>query len=301
MRVRPTGSLRIDWAVQRRRRKKAAPKNIFGAGSQPTQKSKPNSSPKPNQSRGRAQIAPPPSVPGAKPKPKQVTPVKPKEPTVDDVPEIVENAPILEENPTIVEKLPAEAPDEETHQAKVEDKEDAGILKEQILGGGSRKVKGLNNKSPKPSEITTDEDNDGKSQKARQIIQDSMIKASIAVEEAKTLKKTQAKPTIKTDTPKKPQRKFRNKNSSYQPANRARRLDRSRHMEYKYEMRGLLSDIGIAEEHRSNLLATIWARGERQTTIEAKEFLEEKLNEGIIDDEQMSSLEKIVDGYTVRR
>ena len=72
-------------------------------------------------------------------------------------------------------------------------------------------------------------------------------------------------------------------------------------MEYKYEMRGLLSDIGIAEEHRSNLLATIWARGERQTTKEAKEFLEEKLSEGIIDEDQMTSLEKIVEGYTVRR
>ena len=66
-------------------------------------------------------------------------------------------------------------------------------------------------------------------------------------------------------------------------------------------MRGLLSDIGIAEEHRSNLLATIWARGERQTTKEAKEFLEEKLSEGIIDEDQMTSLEKIVEGYTVRR
>ena len=72
-------------------------------------------------------------------------------------------------------------------------------------------------------------------------------------------------------------------------------------MEYKYEMRGLLSEIGIAEEHRSNLLATIWARGERQTTNEAKEFLFEKLDEGIIDDSQIEALEKIVDGYTVRR
>jgi len=138
--------------------------------------------------------------------------------------------------------------------------------------------------------------------KARQIIQDSMLKASIAAKEEKTRKATEAKPKpVTPETPKKPQKKFRNKNSSYQPANRARRLDRSRHMEYKYEMRGLLVDIGVPEEHRSNLLATIWARGERQTTKEAKEFLDEKLDEGIIDEKQMSSLEKVVDGYTVRR
>ena len=72
-------------------------------------------------------------------------------------------------------------------------------------------------------------------------------------------------------------------------------------MEYKYEMRGLLDNIGVAEEHRSNLLATIWARGERQTTLEAKNFLDEKLNEGIIDKNQLKTLEKIVDGYTIRR
>jgi len=72
-------------------------------------------------------------------------------------------------------------------------------------------------------------------------------------------------------------------------------------MEYKYEMRLILSDMGILEEHRSNLLATIWARGERQTTKESKDFLNEKLEEGIIDDEQRQTLEKIVDNYTVRR
>ena len=45
----------------------------------------------------------------------------------------------------------------------------------------------------------------------------------------------------------------------------------------------------------------IWARGERQTTKEAKDFLQEKLDEGIIDDDQMKSLESVVDGYTIRR
>lgn len=72
-------------------------------------------------------------------------------------------------------------------------------------------------------------------------------------------------------------------------------------MEYKYEMRGLLQEISVAEEHRSNILATIWARGERQTSSEAKEFIHEKLSEGIIDEKQTESLEKIVDQYTIRR
>ena len=40
---------------------------------------------------------------------------------------------------------------------------------------------------------------------------------------------------------------------------------------------------------------------DHKKTKEAKEFLEEKLSEGIIDEDQMTSLEKIVEGYTVRR
>ena len=72
-------------------------------------------------------------------------------------------------------------------------------------------------------------------------------------------------------------------------------------MEYKYEMRLALSKLRIPEEHRSNLLATIWARGERLSTKESKEFLNEKLEEGIIDDEQRQALIIIVDDYTVRR
>ena len=287
--------------MQRRRRKKAAPKNIFGSGSQTIPKSKPTSSPKPNPPRSRSQIAPPPSVPGAKPKPKQTKPIKTETQPVDTTPETQEK-PTMEDELSAVDDLTVEeTPLDENQETIVQEKEEVDILEEQILGNISRKDIGLKKELTQTSESKADDEKQGKSQKARQIIQDSMIKASIAVEEAKTLKKKQADTPIKKDPPKKPQRKFRNKTSSYQPANRARRLDRSRHMEYKYEMRGLLSDIGIAEEHRSNLLATIWARGERQTTNEAKEFLLEKLNEGIIDEDQMSSLVKVVDGYTVRR
>ena len=237
----------------------------------------------------RTQITPPPSVPGAKKR--EEAPVPTVEAPIDEITKKEAIAPVSEEtsveNPQSVE----------TQQTIMEEKGDQHILQEQILGKGSSKEI-VPEKKPIPSEKITEEQDGGKSLKARQIIQNSMLKASIAVEEAKTQKKTQQKPA---EVPKKPQRKFRNKNSSYQPANRARRLDRSRHMEYKYEMRGILSEIGIEEEHRSNLLATIWARGERQTTNEAKEFLKEKLDEGIIDDDQMTSLEKIVDGYTVRR
>ena len=281
--------------MQRRRRKKAAPKNIFGSVPQTSQKSKPTNPSQTKSPRARSQIAPPPSVPGAK---KAETPKPPVKSTKDDTPEVEVKPPAVEETSDLDDPIAEESKSVENQKTKLEEKEDDDILQEQILGDSTKKEIKLEKKPVQSSEKIPDVEDQGKSLKARQIIQNSLIKASIAVEEAKTQKKTQEKPA---EAPKKPQKKFRNKTSSYQPANRARRLDRSRHMEYKYEMRGLLSEIGIAEEHRSNLLATIWARGERQTTNEAKEFLFEKLDEGIIDDSQIEALEKIVDGYTVRR
>ncbi|MDP6149029.1 MAG: hypothetical protein QF365_03550 [Candidatus Thalassarchaeaceae archaeon] len=72
-------------------------------------------------------------------------------------------------------------------------------------------------------------------------------------------------------------------------------------MEYKYEMRGLLVEIDVAEEYRSSLLGTIWAKGERQTSQEAREYIDEKKNEGMINEEQAERLVAIVNDYTIRR
>ena len=72
-------------------------------------------------------------------------------------------------------------------------------------------------------------------------------------------------------------------------------------MEYKYEMRGLLEELNISDEHRSNLLGTIWARGERQTVTDAKEFISEKFEQGVLNAEQESTLKSVFDRYTVRR
>jgi len=72
-------------------------------------------------------------------------------------------------------------------------------------------------------------------------------------------------------------------------------------MEYKYEVRKLLVDIKVAEEHRSSILGSVWAKGERLTVADAKEFLSEKHGEGILDETQLDAMSKIVDNYTIRR
>ncbi|MGB1703517.1 MAG: hypothetical protein ACPHIE_01930 [Candidatus Thalassarchaeaceae archaeon] len=280
----------IDYTVQRRRRKKAAPKNIFGSSSQTSSKARSDSISKPKTPKPRSPRAAPPSAPGSRPKPVP----KPKPSTTKEIEQDQQNDSVWAE--------------EQSADPQIEEPEET-ILEGQILGVKKVEETPLEEKSTKPkkipAEITTKVEpkveGSGKSLKARQIIEDSILRASLAAEKEKTSSVSKKGPSETKTEPKKSQKKFRSKTSSYQPANRARRLDRSRHMEYKYEMRGLLVEIGVPEEFRSNLLATIWARGERQTTKEAKDFLQEKLDEGIIDDEQMKSLESVVDGYTIRR
>lgn len=280
--------------MQRRRRKKAAPKNVFGTGSQSSPSVKKSSKKMPSTSHRRTPQRAPPSVPGAKPK----TPSKKSEPVLSKVQPINRVS-----ESTSGDVRSEEIPDE--REIKEEISEDLVVFPEEIVEAQILGTKKEVKQSPKSEESNIGQTEvDGRSLRAREIIQNSMIKASKAaakeVKEAADESRKSDKPESK-ETAKKTQKKFKNKVSSYQPAARAKRLDRSRHMEYKYEMRGLLDNIGVAEEHRSNLLATIWARGERQTIVEAKNFLEEKLNEGIIDKNQLKTLEKIVDGYTIRR
>ena len=81
MRVLRAGRMRVDYTVQRRRRKKAAPKNIFGATSQTSSKAKSGSISKPKSPKPRSPRAAPPSAPGSRPKPVP----KPKTPTIKEV------------------------------------------------------------------------------------------------------------------------------------------------------------------------------------------------------------------------
>ena len=233
----------------------------------------------------------PPSIPGAKPKPAPI-PESPPQPVPDDdtasEPPTPEDQPSTEEEPSSTEEEPS----------STEEEPSIVILEQQVLGDLQRQPLGLSKPVP-DSEPVEIKPSNGTSERAKKLIESSKARASIK-EKMPVVSQVSAV-TVSPKPQIKPKRKFRSRVSSYRPAARAKRLDRSRHMEYKYEMRTLLSELEIPEEHRSNLLATIWARGERLTTNESKEFLNEKLEEGIIDDEQRQALIIIVDNYTVRR
>ena len=202
-----------------------------------------------------------PSLPPSKPAPVQPKPVKTQKPTTPKEP--------LVEEP----------------------EEDNIILEEQLLGVTKRPTRGLTqSKEPPVEEIVVNPT----STKAQEIIEASKARANAMAQVSKT------KP--ETVVPAKPRRRPPGKATpKFQPATREKRLDRSRHMEYKYEMRGLLKELDVAEEHRSALLGSIWAKGERQTSDEAKQYIWDKQSEGILDEDQVTKLLEIVEDYTIRR
>ena len=72
-------------------------------------------------------------------------------------------------------------------------------------------------------------------------------------------------------------------------------------MEFKYDMRRILEDAGVEDEHRSNILSQTIAKGQRQGVEEAKAFLDEKVKAGIINDRCYQRIEKLIDSLTTRR
>jgi len=250
--------------VQKRRRSKAVPKDIFGNAPKPITSKK--------------EVSKPP--PSSKPLPA---------PTPALSPEIKEE----KESSEIEDKAPEST--EEDVQSPEED-----VIESQILGVTRRKSIGL---QPKQEGDVEDSPTNVVSDKAQELIDESKLRAKNDQRPAKAVTGTVKMPTIQREVPKPkpPAPKFRRRRNSFQPAARAKRLDRSRHMEYKYEVRGLMVDIDVEEEHRSNVLGTMWAKGERQNVADAKEFLESKHSEGILTEEQFNRLCDVIDRYTVRR
>ena len=258
---------------RRRGPPKRAPKNIFSPSAKKEQK-KPVHQPPP---KVQAIVPPapitPPKTAGSEKKKK----VDEKAKSKDNITEIIEKTSV-----EVVEEVIPEKNEEDISKE---------IITDQILGNKPKKTRGL--KQIKKKQDSKSKDLNVKSDRAAALIEQSRKRAmQPVVAKIDTAKKT-TKPVVT--------KRRRNTKTSYQPAARAKRLNRSRHMEYKYEMRKLLVDINVPEEHRSNLLGTIWAKGERKTTTDAKDFLLEKMTEGAIDEDQKSRLEKVIDDYTIRR
>ena len=128
------------------------------------------------------------------------------------------------------------------------------------------------------------------------------------VSEIRAEESIQAKNVFKqivTKTPKKREHRRRRKSKhddtggGRQP--KVKKLNRQRYNDYKYAARDILEDDRVADEHRSNLLGQIWAKGERIGIEASLEFISEKEEQLIIDDEIAQRLRDLVKALTTRR
>ena len=109
---------------------------------------------------------------------------------------------------------------------------------------------------------------------------------------------------IVTKTPKKRdnrRRRSRHDDSGGGRQPKIKKLNRQRYNDYKYAARDILEDESVADEHRSNLLGQIWAKGERIGIEATLEFISEKEEQLIINQEIAQRLRDLVKALTTRR
>ena len=128
--------------------------------------------------------------------------------------------------------------------------------------------------------------------------------ASVTVSEVETTSQTNVFKQITTKV-KKPERFGRRRRrhddgrGGRQP--KVKKLNRQKYNEYKYAAKDILEDDSVAEEHRSNLLGQIWAKGERMGVEETYSFISDKEEELIISKEVAERLTTLVRALTTRR
>tara|TARA_A100001035_G_scaffold67498_1_gene51553 strand:+ start:67 stop:927 length:861 start_codon:yes stop_codon:yes gene_type:complete len=110
--------------------------------------------------------------------------------------------------------------------------------------------------------------------------------------------------TIKTEVKKSDRKQKRRRPADKRGGGRqpqSKKLDRRKYLEYKYAARELLENDSVSEEHRSNILGQIWAKGERSGVDDAIEFINQKEAELIIPEEVAEEFRKMVKRYTTKR
>lgn len=100
--------------------------------------------------------------------------------------------------------------------------------------------------------------------------------------------------------PPKPKHNWINK-LSRDSRQRERMLDKSRENYFKYDMEDLLRKSEVPEERRLSLAATIFAKGSRGTTQQAKDYAKEKLTEGVLTEPLYRQILTLIDGYSTWR
>ena len=80
-----------------------------------------------------------------------------------------------------------------------------------------------------------------------------------------------------------------------------KKLNRQKYLEYKYAAKDILDNPNVPEEHRSNVLGQVWAKGERQGIDECLDYIESKEEELILPEDVGNKLRDLIRRMTTKR
>jgi hypothetical protein len=79
---------------------------------------------------------------------------------------------------------------------------------------------------------------------------------------------------------------------------RKRMLDLRREGHFKYDLREILGRSSLPAEQIASFAATIFSKGSRQSTVEAKDWVTTKLNEQVITKAERDAINTLIDRYS---
>ena len=78
-------------------------------------------------------------------------------------------------------------------------------------------------------------------------------------------------------------------------------LDVRREQHFRYDMRQVLDEGKVPEEQRNSIYATVFSKGSRISLDEAKDFVQQKMQEGVLSPQLRDRIMMLVDRYSTWR
>lgn len=156
--------------------------------------------------------------------------------------------------------------------------------------------------TPEPSIATlTVEPSAGAAQSEVEPVASSLQPSAETIAPAKRAKNVFAK--IETKVEVKPDRRRRRRMDKKGGGRQKqeKKLNRQKYLEYKYAAKDILDNPNVPEEHRSNVLGQIWAKGERQGIDDCLDYIDQKEAELILPEEVGTELKNLVKRMTTKR
>jgi len=78
-------------------------------------------------------------------------------------------------------------------------------------------------------------------------------------------------------------------------------LNRRKYMYFKVDLREIMEEENVPDEHRANVLGSTWAKGERSGIGAALEYVNDKEEEGVLSEAAANRIRTVLKSYRTER